>query len=208
VGNPQAIYPVDVAVDYVKLADGAVPLGPLGSLPEIVAQPTNQTVMVGGTATFNVDAIGDAPLIYQWLKDGNKLVDGGHVSGSTTTNLMIAGLSLSDAGDYAVVVTNSLGGTVSLIAVLTVAQGTNSPGPINTNGVAGLLPQPKLTSVGTHSGLRLGWTLGTGTFQVETALSPVGPWTPIVLPLVTNGNSVTVSVAPTNQHQFFRLVGR
>jgi hypothetical protein len=209
VGMPLSVYPVDVAVDYVKLAAGGVPGPTLGNAPVIVAQPTNQTAAVGGSVTFNVDATGNAPLVYQWQKNGNNLVDGGNISGSTTTNLTIAAVTLNDAGNYDVVATNSFGGAKSLIAVLTLAQTTNSPGPINTNGIPGLLPQPKLTPVGrTHSGLQLGWTLGAGTFQVETAPSPVGPWTPIVLPLITNGNSVTVSVTPTNLRQFFRLVGQ
>src|SRR5467141_1689014 len=38
--------------------------------PAITAQPTNQTVIAGQTATFAVVATGTAPLSYQWQKGG------------------------------------------------------------------------------------------------------------------------------------------
>ena len=39
-----------------------------GTAPVITHQPTNQTVSVGGTASFSVTATGTAPLHYQWFK--------------------------------------------------------------------------------------------------------------------------------------------
>ncbi|HEX7619452.1 MAG TPA: LamG-like jellyroll fold domain-containing protein, partial [Verrucomicrobiae bacterium] len=38
--------------------------------PTILVQPTNQTVAVGGTATFRVSAYGTPPLFYQWSFNG------------------------------------------------------------------------------------------------------------------------------------------
>src|SRR5437899_11614807 len=38
--------------------------------PYITAQPVNQTVTAGQTATFSVTAAGTAPLAYQWQKNG------------------------------------------------------------------------------------------------------------------------------------------
>ena len=52
------------------------------SAPVIVAQPTNQTMAPGGTATFTVSGYGDFPLIYQWRKDGTNLIDSGNIVGA------------------------------------------------------------------------------------------------------------------------------
>src|SRR5262249_9745136 len=43
------------------------------SAPFIINQPANQTVTVGGTATFSVLAGGTAPLTYQWTFQGTNL---------------------------------------------------------------------------------------------------------------------------------------
>ena len=47
----------------------------------ITAQPTNQTVAVGGTATFEATAAGTAPLSYQWLSNSTNLADVGRSTG-------------------------------------------------------------------------------------------------------------------------------
>ena len=54
---------------------------PLGTPPVITTQPTNQTVAVGGSATFNVTATGSLPLSYQWNFNGTNIV------GATNTSL-------------------------------------------------------------------------------------------------------------------------
>ncbi len=86
--------------------------------PYITSQPVSQTNAVGTTATFLVTAT--EALHYQWCKDGTNLVDGGNVSGVTTTNLVITSVQLSDAGGYTVVVTNDYGSVTSSVAQLTV----------------------------------------------------------------------------------------
>jgi len=51
----------------------AVAVGPFGVPPGIVMQPGNQTVPVGGTATFTVTASGMPPLSYQWSFNGTNI---------------------------------------------------------------------------------------------------------------------------------------
>jgi uncharacterized repeat protein (TIGR01451 family) len=82
--------------------------------PVIVAPPTNQTVTLGGMATFSVLAAGTAPLNYQWSFGGTNLV------GATTNLLVITNAQLSNAGNYSVRVTNAFGSTNSPNALLTV----------------------------------------------------------------------------------------
>ena len=82
--------------------------------PTITAQPTNQTVQAGGTASFNATATGTAPLIYQWT------VNGLGIAGATNATLTITNVQSSQAGNYALSVTNAYGSTVSSNAALTV----------------------------------------------------------------------------------------
>jgi len=55
------------------------------------------------------------------------LTDGGNVSGSATTNLLLSSATMSDAGDYTVVITNAWGNVTSSIASLTSCSRRRSP---------------------------------------------------------------------------------
>jgi hypothetical protein len=88
--------------------------------PSILSPPLSRTNITGTTAGFSVTASGDEPLKYQWRKGGANLLNDGKVSGVTMTNLVIANVQPSDAGDYSVVVTNSGGSATSSVAQLTV----------------------------------------------------------------------------------------
>ena len=83
--------------------------------PNITVPPTNQTVMVGATASFAVTATGTAPLSYQWRRNGVNLAN------ATGTSLTLSNIAPPVAGNYTVVVTNSSGAVTSTpSAVLTV----------------------------------------------------------------------------------------
>jgi alpha-tubulin suppressor-like RCC1 family protein len=90
-------------------------------LPAAIAvQPLDQSAPLNSNATFAVTATGDPPLSYQWYFDDAPLVDGANVSGSTTSELTLTGLQLTNAGAYSVVVTNLYGSAASSNAALTV----------------------------------------------------------------------------------------
>ena len=82
--------------------------------PTIWTQPTNQTVLVNSTATFNVAVTGSLPLSYQWSLNGVDL------DGATNALLTLNNVQTNQAGNYAVLVTNLFGATNSANAVLTV----------------------------------------------------------------------------------------
>jgi hypothetical protein len=103
--------------------------------PSIFAQPTNQAVVIGATAIFNVLVSGSQPLSYQWTMEGTNL------PGATNGSLVLTNVQLIQAGTYTVQVTNSYGSIVSSNALLIV----NPPPPC--------LPPP--------SGL-VGWWRGEG----------------------------------------------
>jgi len=85
-----------------------------GLPPAIISQPTNQTVEGGSTATFAVVAGGTHPLSYQWSCNGT------HLTGATNASLVLTNVQRSQAGTYAVLVTNAFGSTTSSSAILTV----------------------------------------------------------------------------------------
>jgi endonuclease/exonuclease/phosphatase family metal-dependent hydrolase len=75
----------------------------LNSAPSITTPPQSQTVSAGQDASFTVTATGTAPLSYQWRLAGT------NIPGATTTAYTRMTAQLTDAGSYAVVVTNTLG---------------------------------------------------------------------------------------------------
>ncbi|MDQ1443672.1 MAG: hypothetical protein QOI20_136 [Acidimicrobiaceae bacterium] len=92
-----------------------------GSLaPSIGSQPQSQVVSVGHPATFSVGASGNAPLTYQWLRNGTP------VSGATASTYTTPNLDMTNDGDrYKVQVTNGYGAATSDDAVVTMT--TNQP---------------------------------------------------------------------------------
>jgi hypothetical protein len=88
--------------------------------PTVTSQPVGQSVLVGSTVSFQGSAAGTGTLSYQWLKNNVPLADGGNVSGSATTNLVLSAVGTADMGNYSLMVTNLAGSTVSSNATLTV----------------------------------------------------------------------------------------
>ena len=80
----------------------------------ITVDPASQLVDEGGWVIFNVVVTGDAPISYQWYKDG------GALAGETNSSLIINPVMAADAGDYTVIVTNVAGSDTSSSATLTV----------------------------------------------------------------------------------------
>jgi len=80
--------------------------------PNITTQPASIVVATNGYATFSVTATGNG-LNYQWYKNGTGLSDGGHVSGSRTSTLVISPATSADAATpangYYVIITNGCG---------------------------------------------------------------------------------------------------
>ena len=83
-------------------------------LPGISTQPLSQTVNVGAPVTFSITAAGSGTLGYQWLKNGTQ------ISGATSSSYSINSVQETDAGSYAVRVSNSAGSVTSSMAVLAV----------------------------------------------------------------------------------------
>ncbi len=69
----------------------------VNNAPAITGQPTNQTLCVGGNASFTVGATGSG-LTYRWQKGATPLTDGGSIAGSATSTLVLTGTGAGDNG--------------------------------------------------------------------------------------------------------------
>ena len=83
--------------------------------PEIPQQPTNQTILPGQSAAFIALVTNECGggLLYQWRFNGTNL------AGATSNYFSVANAQPTDAGDYALIVTNLGGSVTSSVATLT-----------------------------------------------------------------------------------------
>jgi hypothetical protein len=90
--------------------------------PTISAQPSNQAVAAGQTATFSVAASGTAPLSYQWRKNSANIA-GANAASYTTP----ATTAADNNTKFDVVVSNTAGNLTSSQATLTVSSAPVAP---------------------------------------------------------------------------------
>ena len=125
------------------------------SFPIITAQPTNQAVLEGMTATFSVGTATNALLDYQWQFDSGSgptsLTDSGGISGSATSSLTIEDVSPADVGAYSVIVSNAAGSVTTSNASLTLSTG-QAPVIVSAPATQTLLPGATATFTVTAAG--------------------------------------------------------
>lgn len=88
--------------------------------PLLYSQPASRTNLPATTAYFSINAIGGAPLTFQWQKNGTNLADAGNISGSGTATLTVSNAFGADMGTYRLILSNAWGSVTSLVASLTV----------------------------------------------------------------------------------------
>ena len=88
--------------------------------PSLLTQPAGETIAIGTTTTFSVDATNDCGggLAYQWQLGGINLI------GATNVMFVRTNAQFTDSGNYTVLVTN-LGGSITSSAALLIV--TNPP---------------------------------------------------------------------------------
>lgn len=105
--------------------------------PVILSQPSNVLLPpLGGVAQFSVLAEGEQ-LTYQWIRDGEVLLDGLNISGATTAQLSVTSQGPSMTGIYFCLVTNAGTRTVATQQVVLAAR-PGCPGDVNFNGTVDL----------------------------------------------------------------------
>lgn len=128
--------------------------------PTIVTQPQSRTVPAGATATFSVGLAGTPPFSYAWKFNGTNL------PGAIGTNatLSLTNVQPAQAGDYFVVVTNTLGAATSAVATLTVTVPPTLAG-VGFDSGTGLMRFTVPTVPGTSYVIEYTEDLGAGTWQ-------------------------------------------
>jgi O-glycosyl hydrolase len=106
-----ALTPAQVQSIYGAGSGGKCQTAP----PSITTQPVNQTVAVGGTATFSVSASSQTAVTYQWRQGSSP------VSGATSATFALTSVTGSESGDqFSCVVANTYGSVTSAVVTLTV----------------------------------------------------------------------------------------
>jgi pectate lyase/pectin methylesterase-like acyl-CoA thioesterase len=108
--------------------------------PVINSQPTGGTLNVGDSITLSVGASGTPAPTYQWKRNGVNL------PGATSASYLISSASGANAGNYTVVVTNSVSSVTSAtaaVAVLSSSMAASSTAPLSA--ATGLNPDTRLT---------------------------------------------------------------
>ncbi|MBO4797072.1 MAG: SUMF1/EgtB/PvdO family nonheme iron enzyme, partial [Verrucomicrobia bacterium] len=143
---------VEVSVHYVKGSE-YVP----SSRPVIVTQPQSQTVFADDAVTVSVTAIGAEPLSYQWYKDGTA------ITGAIDSSYTINSVQMTDAGSYAVTVSNENGLAASKPAVLKVKEAVPPT----------IITQPKSQTVYENDSVTFSVFAGDGSVNAEDFSTPL-----------------------------------
>lgn len=164
--------------------------------PAITTQPQSAKVNYGTTQTFSIAATGTGPFSYSWQRNGANISDGtsvsgATVSGSTTTNLSIAGVAYADNGTYTAVVNGANGTTTSLAATLVVVDPIIVNQPTNTFAAPGTTVMFHVDAAGTPT-LGYKWRRGT------TTLTDVGQFSGTTTSTLTIANVVDTNMASYN----------
>jgi hypothetical protein len=164
--------------------------------PTFLAQPTNVTVAVGGTAVFSAPAEGTSPLRYQWYFNGTS-----GLYGETNATLTLLNVQAEQAGAYNVVAYNSVATNTSSAATLVVFGGqatkpTIPPGGATYSGAGGNFTVQVLTETGHNYSL-----------VYSTNVENTAAWTLISASTVAGNGAVRTltDVNPTNQRRFYRI---
>lgn len=153
------------------------------SAPVITNQPSALSVNSGSNALFSVGASGTAPLSYQWLFNGTNL------PGATTNTCTISNVHPTNAGSYSVIISNTVGSSVSSNAVLKVIPQTPLLNQIQE------LPNRQL---------RMSVSGDTGVSYIIEGSSNLLTWTPVATNVNSNGIFL-VTYPAGNPEGYYRL---
>jgi autotransporter-associated beta strand protein len=121
-------------------------------VPVITSQPLDRTNLAGTTATFSVALSSNStpPFVFQWYKFGtNLLVNGGNISGATSSTFSLQNVIAADAGIYSVLVSNAAGALMSSNATLTVIDPAILTQPVGITNIIGSTVSFNVTAGGT-----------------------------------------------------------
>jgi len=215
---PVAVSSVVDGPFFITGQQAVILVTPVGSAPNISAEPAGATIAFGAQSTLSVTASGTPSPAYQWQ------VDGTNIPGATSSTY-----TTSQPGTYSVIVTNSAGTVTSYPAVITasdrlanissrayVGTGANVEiagfvvaAPIGTSeqvliraagpslsqfGVGGVLAQPVLTlfdSKGNQLATNAGWNTAANATAIAAAFTATGAF---AFPLDSADSAIATSL--------------
>ena len=113
----------------------------VGASTTIISQPVSKIACTGGSTVFVCNATGGT-ITYKWKKGSVDLIDGGNITGSSTSTLTINNLTASDADTYVCVVSSLCSSSINSNAVTLT---------VNTSTVISAQPTDKTTCAGTSA---------------------------------------------------------
>ena len=151
--------------------------------PRIISQPQSRIQCIGRPVSFSVNAVGPAPLRYQWFHDTTAM------GGATNATLAISNVSSNDAGVYSVTVSNeSSGATSSAAASLTI--------------------QPVCVNIQLHAGLMIGGITGQ-TYRIDYVenLGATNQWLFLTNVILTQPDQIWFDPQPAQESsRFYRVL--
>lgn len=103
------------------------------SPPQIISQPTDQTVIDMQTVNFTATASGTPMPTVQWQKSTDKGITWYDIIGETSTTLSFTATLNDNGNQYRAVFTNSIGSVISDVATLQVNKKTTSVVTVSSN---------------------------------------------------------------------------
>jgi len=168
----------------------------------IAGNPLSQEICLGEPVTLEVAANGSTPLGYQWRKDGQNII------GANNSTYFVASTTLSDLGNYDVVVTNTCGSATSTVARVSLTSPLSAtPLASQTNCVGGSATF-NTTATGTlpidyqwfKDGVLIGDAFGNTLTLTNLSLADAGVYSVLVsgnCNSISNSATLTVAAAPT-----------
>lgn len=175
--NAQGSFSVPITILFTVAAASAA--GP----PTITTQPTSVVSAVGEPATFTVGVTANPAATFQWYRNGVV------IAGATGASYGVNNVSLTDAGNYTVDVTNSFGTVTSAAATLTVNVTSSAPAftvqPVSQTITAGATVVFTAAASGAP----------TPTYQWIRGSTTPGAGTPVLIPGATKPTLVLTGAA-------------
>ena len=130
--SPAGTYPITLSGGVASNYDFSYTPGTLINyqFPSVVLSAPGSTNAVCDTVLLSGVVNGYPPPRLQWFRDGVALSDESRISGVATTQLVMAGLRLGDAGRYSLLVSNSFGTVSSSSFLLSVVNPVPAPSTV------------------------------------------------------------------------------
>jgi len=202
----------------LQVATVSAPRGQVVSVPVSLVCVTNENA-VGMTISFNTNQLrllsfspGSALSNGRWNINSNQVGKVGLALALSPGSMLAAGTNQVAVLNFAANANASGSAAINLdssVVKLQTADLLATALPTTDISGAVVLPsQPALAATVANGRVQFNWSLSSGTFQVQTASQPMGPWTTLTLPLTTTGTNVSCGLSFTNQQQYFRLSGQ